>query len=55
MELIARGHHDPCVVPTAVPTVEAMAALGLADQLLQVTAGHLQILNLSLKKGVHHA
>ena len=26
-----RGRHDPCVVPRAVPIVEAMAALVLAD------------------------
>ena len=31
----ARGRHDPCVVPRAVPMVEAMAALVMADQLLQ--------------------
>lgn len=35
VELIARGRHDPCVVPRAVPMVEAMAALVVADQLLQ--------------------
>jgi chorismate synthase len=29
-----KGRHDPCVVPRAVPIVEAMAALVLADQLL---------------------
>ena len=29
-----RGRHDPCVVPRAVPIVEAMAALVLADFLL---------------------
>ncbi|KAL2636257.1 hypothetical protein R1flu_007736 [Riccia fluitans] len=34
-ELKARGRHDPCVVPRAVPMVEAMVALVLADQLLQ--------------------
>ncbi len=27
-----KGRHDPCVVPRAVPIVEAMAALVLADQ-----------------------
>ncbi|MDR2472687.1 MAG: chorismate synthase, partial [Tannerella sp.] len=27
----ARGRHDPCVVPRAVPVVEAMAALTVAD------------------------
>ena len=29
-----RGRHDPCVLPRAVPIVEAMAALVLADYLL---------------------
>ncbi len=29
-----KGRHDPCVVPRAVPIVEAMAALVLADNLL---------------------
>ncbi|KAF5766980.1 putative chorismate synthase [Helianthus annuus] len=33
-ELIARGRHDPCVVPRAVPMVEASVALVLIDQLL---------------------
>lgn len=33
-ELIARGRHDPCVVPRAVPMVEAMVALTLVDQLM---------------------
>ncbi|KAJ2463831.1 bifunctional chorismate synthase/riboflavin reductase [NAD(P)H] aro2, partial [Coemansia sp. RSA 2322] len=32
--LAARGRHDPCVVPRAVPIVEAMAALVLMDALL---------------------
>lgn len=30
-----RGRHDPCVVPRAVPIVEAMAALALADAALR--------------------
>lgn len=30
-----RGRHDPCVVPRAVPIVESMAALVLADHLLR--------------------
>lgn len=30
-----KGRHDPCVVPRAVPIVEAMAALTLADFLLR--------------------
>jgi len=29
-----KGRHDPCVVPRAVPIVEAMAALVLADFVL---------------------
>ncbi|KAJ1672309.1 bifunctional chorismate synthase/riboflavin reductase [NAD(P)H] aro2 [Coemansia sp. RSA 1836] len=33
--LAARGRHDPCVVPRAVPIVEAMAALVLMDAVLQ--------------------
>ncbi len=33
--LEARGRHDPCVLPRAVPIVEAMAALVLADQWLR--------------------
>ncbi|GMH11270.1 hypothetical protein Nepgr_013111 [Nepenthes gracilis] len=33
-ELLARGRHDPCVVPRAVPMVEAMVALVLVDQLM---------------------
>jgi chorismate synthase len=31
----ARGRHDPCVLPRAVPIVEAMAALVLADHALR--------------------
>lgn len=31
VQLEAKGRHDPCVVPRAVPVVEAMAALVLAD------------------------
>ncbi|MGD9181150.1 MAG: chorismate synthase [Desulfobacterales bacterium] len=33
--LEARGRHDPCVVPRAVPIVESMAALVVADLALQ--------------------
>ena len=29
------GRHDPCVLPRAVPMVEAMVALVLADHLLR--------------------
>ena len=31
VEMQGKGRHDPCVVPRAVPIVEAMAALVLAD------------------------
>ncbi|MBL9105357.1 MAG: chorismate synthase [Myxococcales bacterium] len=31
----ARGRHDPCVLPRAVPMVEAMAALVLCDAMLR--------------------
>ncbi len=31
VELQGKGRHDPCVVPRAVPIVEAMAAMVLAD------------------------
>lgn len=34
----ARGRHDPCVVPRAVPVVEAMAALVLLDHYLMQCA-----------------
>jgi chorismate synthase len=34
LELIIRGRHDVCIVPRAVPVVEAMTALVLADLLL---------------------
>ncbi len=33
--LEAKGRHDPCVVPRAVPIVEAMSCLVLADHLLR--------------------
>ena len=34
VELAAKGRHDPCVVPRAVPIVESMAALVLIDLIL---------------------
>jgi len=37
-ELIGRGRHDPCVVPRAVPIVEAMTALVLLDHWLRHAA-----------------
>ncbi len=33
--LAAKGRHDPCVVPRAVPIVEAMAAITLCDHYLR--------------------
>lgn len=36
--LAPRGRHDPCVLPRAVPIVEAMAALVLADHFLRQQA-----------------
>jgi chorismate synthase len=33
-EITGKGRHDPCVVPRAVPIVEAMTALVLADYYL---------------------
>ena len=40
--LAAKGRHDPCVLPRAVPIVEAMVCLVLADHWLrqQAVAGH---------------
>jgi chorismate synthase len=35
VKLKARGRHDPCVLPRAVPVVEAMTALVLADHALR--------------------
>jgi chorismate synthase len=37
----AKGRHDPCVLPRAVPMVEAMAALVLADHVLRQRAARL--------------
>ncbi|MCD8281990.1 MAG: chorismate synthase, partial [Prevotella sp.] len=34
VEFKAAGRHDPCVLPRAVPIVEAMAAMVIADNLL---------------------
>lgn len=36
--LTARGRHDPCVLPRAVPVVEAMAATVIFDQLLSTNS-----------------
>lgn len=37
-EVVGHGRHDPCVLPRAVPIVEAMAALVLADHALRQRA-----------------
>ena len=34
VDIIGKGRHDPCVVPRAVPIIEAMAALVIADFVL---------------------
>lgn len=39
--LKARGRHDPCVLPRAVPVVEAMAACVILDSLLLNQAVHI--------------
>lgn len=36
-----RGRHDPCVVPRAVPIVEAMAAITIVDHLLRNRAARI--------------
>ena len=36
--LAAKGRHDPCVLPRAVPLVEAMTLLVLADHWLRQQA-----------------
>ena len=43
-ELMGRGRHDPCVLPRAVPIVEAMTALVLVDHRMR---HHAQCLSLS--------
>ncbi len=40
-----KGRHDPCVVPRAVPIVEAMTALVLADHWLRLPAARVQWLS----------
>lgn len=40
--IAARGRHDPCVVPRAVPIVEAMAALVILD-FLRIEKGNMNI------------
>lgn len=51
--LEAKGRHDPCVVPRAIPIVEAMAAITILDALLtqQARLGARQLLP-SLKETI---
>ena len=37
LELIVKGRHDPCIVPRAVPVVEAAAAIAIYDLILSNT------------------
>jgi chorismate synthase len=41
VSVTGKGRHDPCVVPRAVPIVEAMAALVLADHVLRHRASQI--------------
>ncbi len=43
VEVEGKGRHDPCVVPRAVPIVEAMAAIILADHLLRHRSSRLKM------------
>lgn len=51
-ELAARGRHDPCVLPRAVPIVEAMAAMTLMDQYL-LQAGRSEAASKLPKRDIH--
>jgi chorismate synthase len=42
-EITGKGRHDPCVVPRAVPIVEAMAALVVADHWLRNRSAKLSV------------
>ena len=33
-ELVVKGRHDPCIVPRAVPVIEAAAAIAMFDLIL---------------------
>ena len=41
VKLNARGRHDPCVLPRAVPIVEAMTAIVILDEYLRNKAVHI--------------
>lgn len=38
VELRGKGRHDPCVLPRAIPMVEAMVALTLVDHVMMQQA-----------------
>ena len=38
VELRGKGRHDPCVLPRAIPMVEAMVALTLVDHVMMQKA-----------------
>ena len=40
-ELHITGRHDPCIVPRAVPVVEAVAAAVVLDALLNQNTDHI--------------
>jgi chorismate synthase len=48
--MLPTGRHDPCVVPRAVPIVEAMTALTLADHLLRNLSATLSNLDVYYSK-----
>lgn len=50
--LAAKGRHDPCVVPRAVPIVEAMAALVVMDALMAQSAREATRARLPTIKGI---
>lgn len=42
------GRHDPCIVPRAVPVIEAMTAIAIVDLLFQRTLSHIDLIKKSL-------
>ena len=50
-----KGRHDPCVLPRAVPMVEAMAALVLCDHMLRRAAIRVDELGVAPGVGPRHA
>lgn len=44
IQLAAKGRHDPCVLPRAVPIVESMAAMVMLDFLLQSKLNKLEFI-----------